>query len=35
MPHITLKRDDDKALKAQAKEELRKRKEAKLTGGES
>jgi hypothetical protein len=29
MPHITLKRDDDKALKEQAKEELERRKEAK------
>ncbi|CAE6340054.1 unnamed protein product [Rhizoctonia solani] len=32
MPHISLKRDDDKALKSQAKEELERRKEAKMAG---
>ncbi|CAE6478271.1 unnamed protein product [Rhizoctonia solani] len=30
MPHINLKREDDKVLKVQAKEELERRKEAKL-----
>ncbi|CUA75228.1 hypothetical protein RSOLAG22IIIB_11584 [Rhizoctonia solani] len=30
IPHISLKREDDKALKAQAKEELEKQKETKL-----
>lgn len=34
MPHISLKRDDDKVLKAQAKEELERRKEAKQAGRE-
>ncbi|CAE6422078.1 unnamed protein product [Rhizoctonia solani] len=32
MPHISLKREDDKALKVQAKEELERKKEAKLRG---
>ncbi|CAE6472309.1 unnamed protein product [Rhizoctonia solani] len=32
MPHISLKRDDDQALKAQAKQELARRKEAKMGG---
>ncbi|QRW26721.1 major facilitator superfamily transporter [Rhizoctonia solani] len=32
IPHISLRRDDDKALKAQAKEELERRKEAKTAG---